>query len=151
MRGLDLPGCHPSPSHLLAQSCGTPVSNALQVGDAKVDHGNWARPEEMTYERPVFSLDANHSGSLIPAFRTSSCQTRCSKQCGSPANSRYSMRNARCKGLADAMLDEALVSLLHGISLVAEAAAAQEAQSIMWQMRSVTAVAHVCMPTWPPG
>ncbi|KAK9827642.1 hypothetical protein WJX81_002329 [Elliptochloris bilobata] len=36
---------------------------AVIIGDAQTDHENWARPEEMTYERPVLSLDANHSGS----------------------------------------------------------------------------------------
>ena len=33
-----------------------------QIGDATIDHENWQRPEEMTYERPVLSLDANHTG-----------------------------------------------------------------------------------------
>lgn len=40
----------------------TALLRAAQVGDADIDHGNWARPEEMTYARPVDVLDAGHPG-----------------------------------------------------------------------------------------
>lgn len=35
----------------------------LQVGNIDLDHEYWGRPEDMTMERPVYLVDAEHPGS----------------------------------------------------------------------------------------
>lgn len=38
-----------------------------QVGDGSIDHSFWGAPEDMTMERPTYSIDANNPGSDVAA------------------------------------------------------------------------------------
>lgn len=45
------------------------ISNlqSIQVGNAKVDHASWSRPEDWTRDRPIYTISPDRPGSELAA------------------------------------------------------------------------------------